>query len=167
MILRRVIHHVRNQEWTAIWIDLVIVVVGVFIGIQVSNWNEASADRAAYEAAKARRLMGRLLVMRDPIALDAVVRADLLSQINELRSLTEFEALNALQRMRVIVDLGSAPKAGMVDAFLNGAATNATAADSSRTVQLCKAKGLPLADWHDLEKASSSSALFPGAGLAK
>lgn len=54
MILRRVMHHVRNQEWTAIWIDLVIVVVGVFIGIQVSNWNEARADRAAYQAALVR-----------------------------------------------------------------------------------------------------------------
>ena len=29
MILRRVIEHVRNQQWTAIGIDLVIVVVGV------------------------------------------------------------------------------------------------------------------------------------------
>lgn len=54
MILRRVIEHVRHQEWTAIWIDLVIVVVGVFIGIQVANWNEARADRAAYEAALGR-----------------------------------------------------------------------------------------------------------------
>ena len=54
MILRRVIHHVRKQEWTAIWIDLVIVVVGVFIGMQVANWNEARADRAAYEAALGR-----------------------------------------------------------------------------------------------------------------
>ncbi|MCY7354398.1 MAG: hypothetical protein LH470_04835 [Lysobacter sp.] len=43
MILRRVIQHVRKQEWTAIWIDLLIVVVGVFIGIQVSNWNEGRA----------------------------------------------------------------------------------------------------------------------------
>lgn len=40
MLLRRVIEHVSTQNWTAIWIDLVIVVVGVFIGIQVSNWNE-------------------------------------------------------------------------------------------------------------------------------
>ena len=39
MILRRVIDHVRNQQWTAIWIDLVIVILGVFIGTQVSNWN--------------------------------------------------------------------------------------------------------------------------------
>ena len=44
MILRRVIQHVRKQEWTAIWIDLVIVVVGVFIGIQVANWNEARLE---------------------------------------------------------------------------------------------------------------------------
>ena len=44
MILRRVIAHFRKQEWTAIAIDFVIVVVGVFVGIQVSNWNEARVD---------------------------------------------------------------------------------------------------------------------------
>jgi hypothetical protein len=44
MILRRVIAHVGKQEWTAIVIDLAIVIVGVFIGIQVSNWN---AEREA------------------------------------------------------------------------------------------------------------------------
>ena len=44
MLLRRVIAHVRRQEWTAIGIDLVIVVVGVFIGIQVANWNAELAD---------------------------------------------------------------------------------------------------------------------------
>lgn len=49
MLLRRVVDHVRKQEWTAIWIDLMIVVLGVFIGIQVSNWNDdrATASRAA------------------------------------------------------------------------------------------------------------------------
>ena len=48
MILRRVIAHVKKQEWTAILIDLVIVVVGVFIGIQVSNWNtERETNRKA------------------------------------------------------------------------------------------------------------------------
>jgi hypothetical protein len=39
MILRRVIQHVKEQHWTAIWIDLLIVILGVFIGTQVSNWN--------------------------------------------------------------------------------------------------------------------------------
>ena len=50
MILRRVIQHVKKQEWTAIWIDLVIVVVGVFIGIQVSNWNATRADDVRAQA---------------------------------------------------------------------------------------------------------------------
>jgi len=40
MILRRVIKHFRHQEWTAIFLDFLIVVVGVFVGLQVSNWNE-------------------------------------------------------------------------------------------------------------------------------
>ena len=47
MILRRVISHVRNQEWTAIAIDFLIVVVGVFFGIQVSNWNEDRLTQVA------------------------------------------------------------------------------------------------------------------------
>jgi hypothetical protein len=47
MILRRVIEHVKTQHWTAIWIDLLIVILGVFIGIQVSNWNSERADRSA------------------------------------------------------------------------------------------------------------------------
>ncbi len=46
MLLRRVIAHLREQEWTAIAIDFVIVVVGVFIGLQVNNWNEARVERA-------------------------------------------------------------------------------------------------------------------------
>ncbi len=46
MILRRVIQHVRKQEWTAIAIDFVIVVAGVFVGIQVANWNETRRERA-------------------------------------------------------------------------------------------------------------------------
>lgn len=45
MLLRRVIAHVRKQEWTAIAIDFVIVVVGVFVGLQVNNWNEARSER--------------------------------------------------------------------------------------------------------------------------
>ncbi|MCB2098373.1 MAG: hypothetical protein KDE05_12120 [Parvularculaceae bacterium] len=49
MILRRVIEHVKKQEWTAVFLDFVIVVFGVFIGIQVSNWNAARVDRERSE----------------------------------------------------------------------------------------------------------------------
>ncbi len=40
MLLRRITEHVRNQNWFAVGIDFFIVVVGVFVGIQVSNWND-------------------------------------------------------------------------------------------------------------------------------
>ena len=40
MILRRLTENLKQQHWTAIAIELVIVVLGVFIGMQVSNWNE-------------------------------------------------------------------------------------------------------------------------------
>ena len=45
MILRSVIEHVKAQHWTAVALDFLIVVAGVFIGIQVSNFNEARAFR--------------------------------------------------------------------------------------------------------------------------
>ncbi|PHS27398.1 MAG: hypothetical protein COA84_04290 [Robiginitomaculum sp.] len=51
MILRRVIKHFREQEWTAIFLDFLIVVVGVFVGLQVQNWNERRGDRAEYNRA--------------------------------------------------------------------------------------------------------------------
>lgn len=46
MILRRITEHVKGQNWFAVAIDFVIVVVGVFVGLQVNNWNAARADRA-------------------------------------------------------------------------------------------------------------------------
>ncbi len=45
MLLRRVIEHVKAQNWTAVALDFFIVVMGVFIGIQVANFNEARVDR--------------------------------------------------------------------------------------------------------------------------
>lgn len=40
MILRRITEHVRTQNWFAVGLDFGIVVIGVFVGIQVSNWNQ-------------------------------------------------------------------------------------------------------------------------------
>ena len=40
MILRRLTENLRAQNWTAITIEFLIVVIGVFIGTQVANWNQ-------------------------------------------------------------------------------------------------------------------------------
>lgn len=47
MILRRIREHAGTHNWFAVSIDLLIVVLGVFLGTQVSNWN---SDRLAHEA---------------------------------------------------------------------------------------------------------------------
>jgi len=40
MLLRSISKHVKEQNWFAISLDLLIVIFGVFMGIQVSNWNQ-------------------------------------------------------------------------------------------------------------------------------
>ena len=54
MILRRLSQSLKEQNWTAIWIEFILLVSGVFLGIQVSNWNAARVDRAEYQAALSR-----------------------------------------------------------------------------------------------------------------
>jgi hypothetical protein len=76
MILRRIIAHFRKQEWTAIGIDFVIVVLGVFIGIQVASWNEARVGRERAHAYLERiesDLQTDLRNYRDRIAFWGVV----------------------------------------------------------------------------------------------
>lgn len=38
MLLRRLTQHIQQQNWFAVVLDLMIVVVGVFIGLQVQDW---------------------------------------------------------------------------------------------------------------------------------
>lgn len=45
MILRRLSANLKAQNWTAIAIEFLIVVVGVFIGTQVANWNQARLEK--------------------------------------------------------------------------------------------------------------------------
>lgn len=45
MILRRLTAALRKQDWVTVVIETLIVVLGVFLGIQLGNWNEARADR--------------------------------------------------------------------------------------------------------------------------
>ena len=45
MIFRRIKAHIEKENWFAVLIDFLIVVVGVFIGIQVANWNDNRQQR--------------------------------------------------------------------------------------------------------------------------
>jgi hypothetical protein len=46
MILRRFANALREQNWATIVIEFVLLVAGVFLGIQAANWNaERESDR--------------------------------------------------------------------------------------------------------------------------
>lgn len=84
MILRRISENVRSQNWFAVAVEFVIVVVGVFMGLQVQDWNEARKERI-----EERELLGRLYeettglleVQREElVGLNA--RADVLMGVN-------------------------------------------------------------------------------------
>ena len=52
MVIRRIREHAGTHNWFAVAIDVLIVFIGVFLGIQANNWNEA---RLADEAARTDR----------------------------------------------------------------------------------------------------------------
>jgi hypothetical protein len=45
MILRRFSEAIAQKDWFTVTIELVILVVGIFLGLQVDDWNEARKDR--------------------------------------------------------------------------------------------------------------------------
>lgn len=55
MILRRLSEALRKQDWFTVVIETLIVIFGVFIGLQVNNWNAAHEERVR-EAAYLQRL---------------------------------------------------------------------------------------------------------------
>ena len=44
MIFRRIMSHIRSQNWFAVTLDFLVVVVGLFIGLQVDTWWQDRRD---------------------------------------------------------------------------------------------------------------------------
>lgn len=85
MIFRRIKAHVEKENWFAVFIDFCIVVVGVFIGIQVANWNEARTD-----AERSERIQARLAAEFTEIETDSWRTInDIIEWQSASRSLTE------------------------------------------------------------------------------
>lgn len=70
MLLRRVSQHVKEQNWFAVGIDFFIVILGVFMGIQVANWNEERS-----EAVRERQVLYAILedLRADSVQLESSV----------------------------------------------------------------------------------------------
>jgi hypothetical protein len=70
MILRRLADAFRKQDWFTVAVETLIVVFGVFIGLQVNNWNEAR-KQADLQAKLLERLEEEFLAL-EPVVADLV-----------------------------------------------------------------------------------------------
>jgi hypothetical protein len=60
LILKKLAEALRAQSWFTVILEVLIVVVGIFVGLQVDSWNEVRKDRAK-EYAYVIRLQGDLV----------------------------------------------------------------------------------------------------------
>jgi hypothetical protein len=103
MILRRITEHVKAQNWFAVAVEFVIVVVGVFMGLQVQDWNELRKERIE-EIDLLGRLYGEtqeLLETQREELVGLRARADILMGVNPVlfsqepsRAITDEECAN-------------------------------------------------------------------------
>ena len=45
MILKRIAEGIKAQDWFVVMVEVMIVVIGIFIGLQVDDWNESRKER--------------------------------------------------------------------------------------------------------------------------
>ncbi len=83
MLFRRIAEHLRTQNWLAVFLDLLIVVVGIFIGLQVSDWNDRRLEeRLADETLD--RLRADFVVILDETTARAADHRDNAAALDEL-----------------------------------------------------------------------------------
>ena len=54
MAVRRFRDHIAEKDWFAVGVDVLVVVLGVFLGLQANNWNENRLDRQRGEQYRQR-----------------------------------------------------------------------------------------------------------------
>jgi hypothetical protein len=69
MILRRFSEHVKNDSWLAVGVDLIVVGVGIYIGLQADAFMSAQRDRGLEREYLQRLLAGH--------GSDSTISADL------------------------------------------------------------------------------------------
>ncbi len=83
MLLRRITEHVRTQNWFAVALDFVIVVLGVFGAMQVANWNAARIERELERAYLVRlhEEVSIMITQQESERAETVARAQKLDEV--------------------------------------------------------------------------------------
>ncbi len=85
MILQRITLGLKKHDWDVVLIEVLIVVVGIFIGLQVNDWNEARKDRLDEQASLVRLLAD----LDQSITALAVERDDLVAWAKQTEELVQ------------------------------------------------------------------------------
>lgn len=88
MILQRLSQSIRKQDWFTVLIETLIVVLGVFLGLQLGNWNEARLTDTQRELIETRLLNDFVLMHEDVIAA-AKGHAAIIESLHVLRGAIE------------------------------------------------------------------------------
>ena len=100
MIFRRFLQRFQHQPWGSIATELAIVIIGVFIGMQVSNWNEEreTAQKAAVFSA---RLTDDL--RREAWAYESLINYSRQTNANQRRVLDAMAGESALSDEQFVI----------------------------------------------------------------
>ena len=96
MILRKLARTIREQNWFTVVLEITIVVVGIFVGLQVDSLNEERKDRA---------LEQQYLERLHADAIAAVERQTKARYVNEKRFRSQTVVIEALRANHLPADL--------------------------------------------------------------
>ena len=114
MILQKLADGIRQQNWFTVFLEILIVVVGIFIGLQVDGWSELRQDRRDEqhylnrlhdEILNAEKLSARLLnrrIKRQEVAADILDAVFVNIERNSLTAL-ECQTVGALHFFNIAV----------------------------------------------------------------
>lgn len=107
MITRRLAESLREQNWVTIVIEVLVVVVGIFLGLQVDDWNEARKDRIE-ERAYLERLLTDFATHREVLSFSIRLTDIRLRQIDMLEAAVRSPGIAAENPDRFITALEKA-----------------------------------------------------------
>ena len=110
MLLRRFSQHLKAQNWLAVFLDLIIVVSGIFIALQVTNYSKELEEKAVLKEKLATLLVEGQEIIENTEAYpeqvkDLIINSDKLIKIIEsCKTSDDFETL--LSSLQSYVSMG-------------------------------------------------------------
>lgn len=143
MILRHIADAIRTQNWFTVIVEILIVVIGIFLGLQVTDWNDSRKDRA----------LEREYLTR--IAADLDQSAEIFERMRSLAT-TRVEATNYLFSTIADPAAGQAQPCKFLDAAWHSFIANYPSPLRQTYDEMIASGGLSLVHSNEVKKALST-----------